>query len=176
MAYLFLKFKPYLRDFVYNLWGEGREDRAIAFPRKSTEHDLLYRLLQRRPADVPEAAPDDWNVKLFIPNYTNKPSDKYNYLSAYSAASLEDSCATMEATMLTSFVRSLVENTMSNCMVSAERAVDMVNWKAQTRAWMDVHGIDLDSEDTIYKQVMRALSYYRDVHLIENNSVRNKKK
>lgn len=176
MSYLYLRFKPYLRDFVYHLWGAGREDHAIAFPRKSTEHDLLYRLLQKRPADAPEGAPDGWNVKIFVPDYNNKPSDKFNYLSAHAAASLEDSCATMEATMLTSFVRSLVENTMANCVVSAERAADMINWKVQTRAWMDVHGIDLESEDTIYKQVMRALTYYRDIHLIEDNTVKKSRK
>lgn len=167
MIYLYLNFRDYMRDFVYNVWGTDRDDNAIAFPRKSAEHDLLYRLLQPLPAGA-DPVPKSWNVKLVIPDYRNKPPEKYCHLSASSVRALEDSCATLEAVMLTSHVRALIENQMSDRNISAERAIDMINWKIQTRAWMDCHGIGIDSEDTIYKQVMRLLKYYREIHLIES--------
>ena len=167
MMYLYLTFREYMRDFVYHVWGADRDDNAIAFPRKSAEHDLLYRLLQPMPVGV-DPVPKSWNVKLVIPDYRNKPPEKYCHLTVSGERALEDSCATLEAVMLTSHVRSLIENQMSDRNISAERAIDMINWKIQTRAWMECHGISIDSEDTIYKQVMRLLKYYREIHLIES--------
>lgn len=167
MIYLYLTFREYMRDFVYHVWGSDRDDNAIAFPRKSAEHDLLYRLLQPMPVGA-DPVPKSWNVKLVIPDYRNKPPEKYCHLTVSGERALEDSCATLEAVMLTSHVRSLIENQMADRNISAERAIDMINWKIQTRAWMECHGIGIDSEDTIYKQVMRLLKYYREIHLIES--------
>lgn len=171
MIYIYLTFRDYMRDFVYHVWGSGRDDNAIAFPRKSAEHDLLYRLLQPLPPGEVPVAPKTWNVKLVVPDYRNKPPEKYCYLTATGVRALEDSCATLEAVMLTSHVRSLVENQMADRNISAERAIDIINWKIQTRAWMECHGIGIDAEDTIYKQVMRLLRYYREIHLIESPQV-----
>ena len=172
MIYLYLSFREYMRDFVYHVWGADREDHAIAFPRKSAEHDLLYRLLQPLPPGTDPVIPKSWNVKLAIPDYRNKPPEKYCHLTAAGERALEDSCATLEAVMLTSHVRSLIENQMADRNISAERAIGMISWKIQTRAWMECHGIGIDCEDTIYKQVMRLLKYYREIHLIESSQDR----
>lgn len=175
MAYIYLQFRDYMRDFVYHVWGAGRDDGAIAFPRKSTEHDLLYRLLVPKPADAVDPAPGTWNVKLLVPDYRNKPSDRFCYLTQAGAKALEDSCATLEATKLASYVRSLIDNLMTERKMTAESAVDIINWKIQTRAWMDCNGIGIDSEDTIYKQVMRMLKYYREAQILESSEENPKK-
>lgn len=144
--YIYLKLKPYVRQWLTNAYGD-----PVKFNAHSVENAELRRWLIPVPDGCMPLLPEDGATPVVIPQSKRRDPATYNYLTAEARECLV----------------SMIDNNFdSDLKHSVRRSVcNGASYTHALRAWMRLHSIDIDHEETLLKRIQRMISSYKKKNL-----------
>ena len=156
---IYIKLKPYLREWLINSLGH-----PVRFPDHSNENAVIRTFLQRWPAGRPvEVNYDNDYTAIYIPDSKAKPAEYYNYISNSGKKAI---VGVIEDLFLQNLWSELAQLTLS----SNGKGVN-----SHIAAWCEMHGISLDSAETVRQRYFRIRKAYTEKGIDLRNFSRKKK-
>lgn len=155
---VYIKLKPYLREWLVHSLGE-----PVTFPEHSNVNAVVRTFLQRRPTDIPvEINSSGELTAICIPDSKAKPAEYYNYLSNSAKKAVTESIEDL-------FRLNLWNELAQLAMVDDGRGVN-----SHIAAWCEMHGISLDSVETVRQKYFRIRKAYTEKGIDLRNFTRKK--
>lgn len=155
---VYIKLKPYLKEWLVHSLGE-----PVTFPEHSNVNAVVRTFLQRRPPDVPvETNLDGELTAISIPDSKAKPAEYYNYLSNSAKKAVVES------------IEDLFRMNMWNELAQLAMVDDGRGVNTHVAAWCEMHGISLDSVETVRQKYFRIRKAYTEKGIDLRNFTRKK--
>lgn len=155
---IYIKLKPYLKEWLVHSLGE-----PVVFPDHSNENAVIRTFIQRRPADAPvEINTAGEFTAICIPDSKAKPAEYYNYISHSGKKAIIEA---IEDRFIQNLWGELSILTFSNYGKGINTHIE---------AWCEMHGISLDSAETVRQKYFRIRKAYTEKGIDLRNFSRKK--
>jgi len=146
-VYIYIKMKPYVRQWLVNKFGDGQSDWKVKFPHQSLENAFLKARLLTPPEGYRAAKRGEDEVGILIPNSPYKPVNEYNYLTQLD----KDAVRSMVESMFdVAFKREMREDIKAGSKI-----------KDSLLAWMHRNGVSMSNYENLKQQINRMCMSYR---------------
>lgn len=145
--YIYVKLKPYVRQWLVNKFGEANNDWKVKFPVQSAENAFIRARLLTSPEGYRPGIRKDDEVGILIPNSPYKPSDRYNYLTQLDKEAMR---SMIESLFDVAFKKEMKEDIMAGAKI-----------KDSLLAWMYRNGVSMGNFENLKQQINRMCMSYR---------------
>ena len=146
-CYVYIKLKPYVRQWLVNKFGEGRNDWEVRFPAQSVENAFIKaRTLIPPEGYLPGVRGTD-EVGILIPSSPYKPADVYNYMTELDREAMR---SMIESLFDVAFKSQMKDDIMAGAKI-----------KDSLLAWMYRNGVSMGSFENLKQQINRMCMSYR---------------
>ena len=155
---IYLELKPYLKE-----WLEHSLGNPVEFPPHSNENAVIRTFIQRRP----EAEPIETNssgvlTAIRIPDSKAKPAEYYNYITGSGKQAIVEAIEDR-------FVQNLWGELSMLTLSTQGKSIN-----THIAAWCEMHGISLDSVETVRQKYFRVRKAYTEKGIDLRNFSRKK--
>lgn len=147
---IYVRFERYLAEWLTHSLGN-----PVVFPSCSNENAVIRAFIQKTPDDETPQQPDDGDTAIAIPDSKAKPPETYNYISDSGKKAIREAVLDLFTRNLWNDLRNL-ENTP-------------IGVNTRIAAWCEMHGIGLDSVETVRQRYYRI----RDAYTKKGINLRN---
>ena len=145
--YIYVKLKPYVRQWLVNKFGDGQSDWKIKFPHQSMENAFLKARLLTPPEGYMPGIREEDEVGIQIPDSPYKPSMKYNYLTKLDRDAVR---SMIESMFDIAFKREMREDIEAGAKI-----------KDSLLAWMYRNSVSMNNYENLKQQINRMCMSYR---------------
>ena len=147
---IYVRFEKYLAEWLTHSLGD-----PVVFPSCSNENAVIRAFIDKAPDGEPVQQKQDGEIAIAIPDSKAKPPETYHYMSASGKKAIREA-------VLDLFTRNLW-----NDLRSLENSPIGVN--TRIAAWCEMHGIGIDSVETVRQRFYRI----RDAYTKQGINLRN---